>query len=187
MSAPERAPVALLARVARGCRWLAEAAGHFAAAVLLVLTGSIVLGIALRLVGIDNSWTYDLDLFSLVWVAFAGAVLTATRDHHVTAGIAVENMLGGRGAALSVLRLLIVGGFLVLFVISGWRQAHDSLVTHKSTLDTVQWPVWVAQAALPVGGALWIVAELGKCLRKLGFGGEETPPARDQASGSGKG
>lgn len=156
-----------LARVGEGCLGLGEAAGHAAAAVLLVLTLSIVLGVVLRWIGVDNSWTYDLDLFSLVWVAFAGAALTAARDHHVSAGIALENMLGGRGAALSVLRLILVGAFLVLFTVSGWRQAHESLLTHKTTLDTVQWPVWVAQAALPAGAALWAVAELGKCLRKL--------------------
>lgn len=157
----------VLDRLGAGCLGLAEAAGHVAAAVLLVLTLSIVLGIVLRWIGIDNSWTYDLDLFTLVWVAFAGAVLTSARDHHVSAGIAIENLLGGRGVMLSLLRLLLVGGFLVLLTVSGWRQAQESLLTHKTTLDTVQWPVWVAQAALPVGAALWAVAELGKCLKKI--------------------
>lgn len=134
---------------------------------MLVLTLAIVLGITLRWGGIDNSWTYDLDLFALVWVAFAGAVLTARRDHHVTAGIALENLLGGRGRLLSVLRFIVVAGFLGLFVISGWRQAQVSWATHETTLDTAQWPVWVAQAALPFGALLWIVAELAKLLTKL--------------------
>lgn len=153
---------------ARVCGRLADATGHLAAAMLLLLTLAIVLGITLRWVGIDNSWTYDLDLFSLVWVAFAGAVLTSWRDHHVTAGIALENLLGGRGTVLSLVRFAIVAGFLVLFTVSGYQQTKVSLVTHETTLDIAQWPVWIAQAALPLGTALWAIAELAKLLRRLG-------------------
>lgn len=156
------------ARGARICSRVADAAGHPAAVMLLVLTLAIVLGITLRWVRIDNSWTYDLDLFALVWVAFAGAALTAWRDYHVTAGIALENILGRRGDLLSIVRFIIVSGFLVLFTISGWEQAQVSWATHETTLDIAQWPVWVAQAALPLGSALWVVAELAKLLHRLG-------------------
>ena len=146
---------------------LADGTGHLAAATLLVLTVSIVLGITLRIVHIDNSWTYDLDLFSLAWLAFIGAVLTSLRNHHVTAGIALENFLGGRGTLLSLIRFAIIATFLVVFTISGYRQAYTSFVTHETTLDVVLWPVWVAEAALPVGAALWLVAEIHKLLRRF--------------------
>lgn len=157
---------------ARICGRLADATGHLAAAMLLLLTLSIVLGITLRWVGIDNSWTYDLDLYALVWVAFAGAVLTAWRDRHVTAGIALENLLGGRGAVLGLVRFAVVAGFLILFTVSGWQQMQVSLVTHETTLDIAQWPAWLAKAALPLGTALWAIAELAKLLRRFGATGE---------------
>ncbi len=146
---------------------MAAVIGHMAAAVLLVLAATIVLGIGLRLVGIDNYWTYDLDLFSLVWLAFFGAVLTSLREHHVTAGIALENILGGRGAVLNLLRFLIVAAFLVVFAVSGFRQAYSSFITHETTIDVVAWPVWVAEAALPLGALFWLVAEVHKFLRRL--------------------
>ena len=146
---------------------LADVTGHVAAAALLVLTVSIVLGITLRIVHIDNSWTYDLDLFSLAWLAFTGAVLTSLRNHHVTAGIALENLLGGRGTLLSLIRFIVIATFLVVFTISGYRQAYTSFVTHETTLDVVLWPVWVAEAALPVGAALWLAAEIHKLLRRF--------------------
>lgn len=155
---------------------VADATGDFAALMLLMLTLGIVLGITLRWVDIDNSWTYDFDLFSLVWVAFAGAVFTARRDRHVTAGIALENMLGGRGTAVSVLRFAIVGIFLVLFAISGFREALDSLQTHETTFDTVEWPVWTTKAALPVGAALWALIEAAKFLRRIAHVREEPVP-----------
>ena len=151
---------------------LADGAGHLAAAILLILTLSIVLGITLREVHIDNSWTFDLDLFTLAWLSFIGAVLTSLRDHHVTAGIALENLLGGRGTLLAILRFAIAATFLVMFAISGYRQAHSSFVTNETTLDVVAWPVWVAKAALPLGAALWLAAEAHKLLRRF-TGGEK--------------
>jgi TRAP-type C4-dicarboxylate transport system permease small subunit len=154
-------------RLGRVMGRIADVTGHVAAATLLVLTFSIVLGIALRIVHIDNSWTYDLDLFSLTWLAFTGAVLTSLHNHHVTAGIALENFLGGRGTLLSLIRFIIIATFLVAFTISGYRQAYTSFVTHETTLDVVLWPVWVAEAALPVGAALWLVAEIHKLLRRF--------------------
>lgn len=149
---------------------LADGAGHAAAAVYLVLTLSIILGIALRALDIDNSWTYDVDLFALIWLAFLGAAFTSLRDHHVTAGIALENMFGGRGRVLSVIRYLVVAAFLVLFTVSGYQQAIGSFVNHETTLDVVGWPVWIADSALPVGTFLWLVAETYKLLRRFAGG-----------------
>jgi len=161
----KRSGIALRLRAVTG--HLSEGAGHLAAATLLVLTLSIVLGIALRVVNIDNSWTYDLSLFALAWLSFIGAVLTSLRDHHVTAGIALENLLGGRGTLLAILRFVIVAAFLVMLTVSGYREAHSSFLNSETTLDVVQWPVWVAKTALPVGAALWLVAETHKLFRRF--------------------
>ena len=157
----------LLSGVSRFLKRLADGAGHAAAFVYLVLTASIILGIVLRWAGIDNSWTYDVDLFALIWLAFLGAAFTSLREHHVTAGIALENMTGGRGLVLSLIRYLVIAAFLVLFTVSGYQQAVSSFVTHETTLDVLGWPVWVANVALPVGTFLWFVAETHKLLRRF--------------------
>ncbi len=146
---------------------LAAATGNLAAVTILVLAATIILGIVLRILRIDNYWTYDLDLFSLVWLAFVGAVLTSLREHHVTAGIALENIFGGRGTLLHILRFAVVAAFLVMFAVSGYRQAYSSFITHEATIDVVAWPVWIAKAALPLGAVLWLVAEIHKFLRRF--------------------
>jgi TRAP-type C4-dicarboxylate transport system permease small subunit len=156
---------------------IADITGHFGSFVLLLLTLAIVLGISLRWIGVDNSWTYDLDLFTLVWTAFAGAVLTARRNRHITAGIALENILGGRGTVLSVIRFVIVGGFLVLFTASGYWAALESWQTQETTIDIAQWPMWIAKAALPVGTALWALAEAAKFLHRMAPLGGDTEPS----------
>ncbi len=160
--------------IARAGDFAADAVGHFAAIALLCLTLGLVLGIVLRWVGIDNSWTYDFDLFSLAWVAFAGAVLTARHDRHVTSGIALERMVAGRGRTVfRWLRVVVVIGFLVLFTLSGWWDLATSYQTHEKTIDVVQWPVWVAKAALPVGTVFWAIAEISKSILRPNSGGHE--------------
>ena len=172
-------PSGAIAGCANAAGAVADAMGHVAAIVLLLLTLGIVLGITLRWVGIDNSWTYDLNTFALVWCAFAGASYTSLRGRHVTAGIALENILGGRGMVLGLVRFVIVVGFLSLFVASGYWDTLSSFQTHETTFDVDQWPVWVAKASLPVGIAVWAVAELAKFLRQLAGlpveGGHEIP------------
>ena len=145
---------------------LADAAGHLAAGLMLLLTAGIALLILLRILHIDNSWVYDLTIFTLVWTAFTGAVLTAYRDKHVTAGIALENIFG-RGIILSLIRFAIVATFLVLLFIASLQQWHSSFVDNETTLDVVQWHTWIAKAALPTSAALWLLAELHKLLRRL--------------------
>jgi TRAP-type C4-dicarboxylate transport system permease small subunit len=143
---------------------VADGAGHLAAALLLLLAVSIVLGIVLRWFSVDNTPAYNMSLFALVWTAFVGAAFTALREHHVTAGIALEKWIG-YGTAFRVVRFVIVCGFLVLLAISGFHQAHDSLSSHKTTLDLSQWPVWMGEAAVPVGAVLWMVAVVAIFLR----------------------
>jgi len=142
---------------------LAKLVSIIAALSLILLSISIIAGIVLRMMNIDNSWTYDLDLFCLIWLAFTGTVATAMGRHHVTAGIAIENLIG-RGKLLIILRFLILFSFLCFMSYAGFLQALDSFTMQEITLDVVQWPVWVAKAAVPIGIGVWAVAELHKFL-----------------------
>lgn len=160
-----RRPV--LAGAAAVFGWAGQAAGVVAAITTLVLAASVLLGIILRSISIDNSWTYDLDHFALVWLAFVGAAYTGYRGSHVTAGISLEHLFGRGAILLVLLRFLIVAGFLAVFVYSGYTQFHSSWLFNEKTLDIAQWPVWVAKLALPVGGAAWLAAEIHKLLGVL--------------------
>lgn len=146
---------------------IGETVGYVAAAVLVVLVFAISLGIVMRSSHIDNSWTYDLDLFALIWVAFVGAAFTALRGHHVTSGISLENMFPRCGSLLLVARFVIIAGFLVIFTISGFAQFMNSVLTHETTIDVMSWPVWVATLALPLGTFLWLVSEIHLLTQRL--------------------
>jgi len=162
-SSPLRRGIHGLARVFGG---LAIAAGVLASIVVLLLAASVLLGIILRSISIDNSWTYDLDTFCLVWLAFLGAAYTGYRGAHVTSGISLEHVLGG-ARLLLIVRFVIVAAFLLVFIRSGYDQWHSSWLFDEKTLDVVQWPVWIAKLALPIGGIGWLAGEIHKILASL--------------------
>lgn len=169
-----RRPV--LAGFASAFGWIGRAAGITAAVVTLVLAASVLLGIILRASSIDNTWTYDLDNFVLIWLAFIGAAYTGYRGSHVTSGISLERLLKRGTLALIALRFVIVAGFLVVFIYSGYQQFHSSWMFNEKTTDVAQWPVWVAKVALPIGGVAWLAAEIHKLLALLAGG---DPPSTE--------
>lgn len=148
--------------------WIGEAVGYFSCVVLITLVCSITLGIVMRAISIDNSWTYDLDLFALIWFAFVGAAFTAVRGQHVTSGLSPEMLFTNSKILFVWIRFVIISIFLVIFTISGFAQFLNSVQTHETTLDVMSWPVWVATMALPVGSLLWLVAETHGLLQQLG-------------------
>ena len=166
-SAPARATPRGAETVVRVGERIVDAVSHLASLSLLFLTAGLLLGIVLRWFAIDNSWTYGFDLISLVWVAFGGAVVAAKFDYHVTAGISLETHFPRLGIALPLVRFVIVIGFLVLFLISGWQDVSNSYLNHETTYDVTEWPVWVGKAALPVGCLFWAFAEVVKFGRAL--------------------
>ncbi|HEX7387731.1 MAG TPA: TRAP transporter small permease subunit [Castellaniella sp.] len=156
------------AQVVQRCgQRLGKVVGYVSAFLMVVMSLSIILGIVMRTVHIDNSWTYDVDLFSLIWVAFVGASFTALRGEHVTSGVALENMLPRCAGLMLVLRFVIISAFLVVFTISGFEQFLNSVQTHETTLDVMSWPVWIPHLALPVGTILWLAFEIHHFVRGL--------------------
>jgi TRAP-type C4-dicarboxylate transport system permease small subunit len=141
--------------------------GYLSAVLMVIMTLSILLGIVMRTLHIDNSWTYDVDLFSLIWVAFVGASFTALRQEHVTSGIALENIYPACTGLMRLLRFVIIAVFLVVFTISGFSQFLGSVATHETTLDVMSWPVWIPHLALPVGTVLWLIFEIHHFVRGL--------------------
>ncbi|TAN30558.1 MAG: TRAP transporter small permease subunit [Castellaniella sp.] len=153
--------------VLRVTHGLGQGVGYVSAALMVIMTLSILLGIVMRATHVDNSWTYDVDLFALIWVAFVGASFTALREEHVTSGIALENAWPRCAGVMLVLRFVIMAAFLVTFTISGLLQFMNSVQTSETTLDVMSWPVWIPHLALPVGTSLWLVFEIHHFLRRV--------------------
>lgn len=151
-------------RSARVGGLLPHLAGTVAAVLLLVVAFNTFFGVVARMLDAGPQWGLNLNLFLLEWVAFAGAAWTSMRGRHVTAGIALERYFPSAARPLRIIRFLSLVVFLTALLVTGTLQTYGSLSNGEVTFDVVQWPVWLAQAAIPVGALAWLVAEFAKLI-----------------------
>lgn len=146
---------------------IADVLGHIASFALVILTTVLTLGVVLRWGRIDGSWTYDVALFALMWVAFVGAGYCALQEFHVTAGISLENFVGRGHKIILTIRYFILLVFLAIFIFSAWSKFIETLLTHQTTVDSWRWQLWIAQISAPIGIGGWLIADLGKFIETI--------------------
>ena len=129
--------------------------------VLLLMAGLatvVVVGVGFRKAGASLVWYDEVASILLAWLTYYGAALAALHRAHIGMPTLVDRMRGrlrtvtvlvGEACTLAFFGVLTWAGVRVLSVLGG-----ATLVS----LPTV--PLWLAQSVIPVGGALFIVAQL---------------------------
>lgn len=123
------------------------------AVLLLGLLGLSFAQVVLRQFHGGWLWADPLIRHLVLWIAFAGGALAASRSRHIRID-ALGRLLKGRAAV--GLRLLLEA-FTVWI---SWRLAGAGLDLVKMSqeygdrIDGLDWPAWAMQAAIPVGFAL---------------------------------
>jgi TRAP-type C4-dicarboxylate transport system permease small subunit len=142
-------------------------AGVIAGLALVVLSASILYGVALRMFGIEDIWSFDLDIFVMIWFGMVGAAYTAHLDSHVTAGIALERRWTRAAGTLRIVRFILTAIYLLALVFFGVILTWQSFESHTTTWDLALWPEWIAQAAVPVGAFAWLAVILSRLIDTL--------------------
>lgn len=130
--------------------------------VVLVLMAAmacvVVVGVGFRKAGASLVWYDEVASILLAWLTYYGAALAALHRAHIGMPTLVDRLRGrlrtvtvlaGEACTLAFFGVLTWAGIRVLSVLGG-----ATLVS----LPTV--PLWLAQSVIPVGGALFIVAQL---------------------------
>lgn len=130
--------------------------------VVLVLMAAmacvVVVGVGFRKAGASLVWYDEVASILLAWLTYYGAALAALHRAHIGMPTLVDRLRGwlrtvtvlaGEACTLAFFGVLTWAGIRVLSVLGG---------TTLVSLPTV--PLWVAQSVIPVGGALFIVAQL---------------------------
>lgn len=146
-------------------RAIAGMVGHLGVVSLAVLACSVCLGVAMRWASVGTEWVFDLNVFALVWLAFAGAALTSLHGKHVNAGIALERFFPRARGVLNAVRALVIIPLLLLITVLTAMQAWRAVVDHQLTFDLAAWPVWIAEVSMPIGAFAWACAEVAKLAR----------------------
>ncbi|MGH8600972.1 MAG: TRAP transporter small permease [Burkholderiales bacterium] len=141
--------------------------GVIAGLALVILSASILYGVTLRMLGIEDIWSFDLDIFVMIWFGMVGAAYTAHLDSHVTAGIALERRWTRAAGTLRILRFILTAIYLLALAFFGVILTWQSFQSHTTTWDLALWPEWVAQAAVPVGALAWLAVILRRLIDAL--------------------
>jgi C4-dicarboxylate transporter, DctQ subunit len=171
------------ASLRRGLCVLRRGLESFEISLIVLLLGALLalsfVQVLLRQVHGGWLWAEPLIRHLVLWIAFAGGALAASRSRHIRID-ALGRLLRGRPAA--VLRMLLEG--LTAWICwrlarAGWAFAAMSR-EFGDQVEGLDWPAWILQAAIPAGFALiGVHALLNLALGLLG----EPPPA-DPAPGS---
>ncbi|HYZ89820.1 MAG TPA: TRAP transporter small permease subunit [Myxococcales bacterium] len=141
---------ALRARIEKLFEWIS-------AALLVVLALEVLVGIAFRAAGRPLAWYDEVASVLLAWVTYYGSALAALKRSHIGfPGLANALPPGGRMIVMVVREVAVIGFFVILAI---WGARVLDLLGGE-TLVTVDIPVRVTQSVIPIGAALFVVAEL---------------------------
>lgn len=136
---------------------------------MLALAVEVILGVTYRKFGLSLGWYDEIASVTLAWLTYYGAALAALKGAHI----------GFPGVVQSLpprirIPLILVGEFFVFafFIALTWTGVQVLEVLATDTLVSLpDVPVSVTQSVIPIGGALFIVAEalrVAQVLREAG-------------------
>lgn len=139
-------------------RRLLERALEAIAIVLLTALSILVLaGVFFRTIEHPIVWYDEVASILLAWLTYFGSALAALKRAHIGCPGIVAMLPPTQRRAVLVAAEIFVFGFFVLLAYTGWRVFE---VIEGDRLVTLPWvPQQIAQAIIPIGAILFIVAE----------------------------
>lgn len=118
----------------------------------------ILYAVACRKLGVSLVWYDEVASIQLAWLTYYGAALAALHRAHIGfPGLVNALKPALRVPAVWVGEVCVIGFFGLL----SWFGVEVLLILQGDTLVTLTWvPTWFTQSVIPVGGVLFIVAQL---------------------------
>ncbi len=125
---------------------------------MILLTVVVIVAVCYRIAGNSLSWYDEIAAIQLAWITYYGSALAALKRGHIgfdTVLLAIP--MPARMAAVVVAEVLVIG----FFAIMAWAGMQVLAILEGDTLVSLTWmPVQFTQSVIPIGAALFIVAEL---------------------------
>lgn len=141
-------------------RVLTRVENVLAASTLGLATIIAVVAVILRyFFGIFLFWSEEAIIYLIIYSTFLGAVITLRHDEHVNVDIfgaflrrRGKRVVGVLAAAITVVYLVCVGAF-------AWLLLFEPFST-STTTPSLKLPLWVVEAAVPIGFTLMLLRAL---------------------------
>ena len=130
--------------------------------IAIVLVGALALLVAVaevdRKAGVSIVWYDEIASVLLAWITFYGAALAALRGAHIGVSALVDAMPPRPRLAATLAAEACVIGFFGLLAWVGWSVLEVLATDHLVSLPEVS--VMYTQSVIPIGSALFVIAEL---------------------------
>jgi TRAP-type C4-dicarboxylate transport system permease small subunit len=131
-----------------------------AASALGLATAIAIVAVVLRYAfGIFLFWSEETIIYLIIYSTFLGAVITLRHNEHVNVDIFGAFMKGRGKRALAVLAAAITVVYLVCIGFFAWLLLFEPFSTSTIT-PSLKLPLWVVEAAVPVGLTLMLLRAL---------------------------
>jgi TRAP-type C4-dicarboxylate transport system permease small subunit len=128
------------------------------AALMTSLTVIILAAVITRKLGTPFGWYDEVASIGLAWVTYYGAALAALKRAHLGFPNLVAAAPPPQRVALLVVTETLVIGFFAIIAWYGWEVI--VLLAGDTLVSLPQVPVSLSQSVIPVGAALFVLAEL---------------------------
>ncbi len=142
----------------RLARWLDQLLQWTLMVLMVTLTTVVIVAVIYRKLGASLSWYDEVAAILLAWVTYYGAALAALRRRHIGFdGVLLALPLPRRMYAVVVAEVCVIGFFALL----AWTGMTVLEVLEGESLVSLTWvPIQLTQSVIPIGAALFIIAEL---------------------------
>lgn len=144
---------------------------------LVALAVIVLLGIGYRVFGNPLPWYDEVASVLLAWLTYYGAALAAVKRAHIGFPGIVDSLPVPIRLPLVVFTECCVIGFFALLAWYGWVILQ---LLAGDTLVSVPVPVEVTQSVIPIGAALFVIAELLVLPQKLSAARAHRPQPHEE-------
>lgn len=124
---------------------------------MISMAVEVVLGVTYRKIGMSLSWYDEVASVTLAWLTYYGSALAALKREHIGFPGLIESMSPRLQVPMVLVSEFFVFAFFIALTWSGY-QVLEILAT-DSLVSLPQVPASVTQSVIPIGGALFILAE----------------------------
>lgn len=118
----------------------------------------VLMGVTYRKLGFSLVWYDEVASITLAWLTYYGAALAALKRAHIGFPGLVNAMPPALRVPVLLLGEVIVIGF---FAVLGWYGYQVLMILQGDTMVSLPWvPTQFTQSVIPLGAALFIVAQL---------------------------
>lgn len=118
----------------------------------------VVTAVVFRKAGYSLGWADEISRVLLAWLTYYGSALAALKRAHIGFPGLIQNLSPRKRIPLVILGEAFVIGFFVVMV---WVGLEVHRVLEGDTLVSLTWvPLRLTQSVIPIGAALFILAEL---------------------------